>query len=235
MVVPSLSFVEGWHALATTAGRGRIGLLQQNDASTPPQRWVPGDFGSADRRLQTAPTRASASSRVRPRPEAPAGNHDPPKQRWIHAPRRLSRMIPAGYQCALHAKYHSGSGGRDWTSRGAGNAGRDDFEMSEPVRECAVCQQLRTRGSYGRDHDDFVCVGCERDARQFLKVQDDLYGGGAAHGRAGAGTDLTGAGVVRRADVGERESGAPNGGVTVRHLSGARGPSGPAGDRGLAS
>jgi len=59
--------------------------------------------------------------------------------------------------------------------------------MSEPARECAVCQQLRTRGSYDPDHDVFICVGCERHAKQFLQIQDDLYGGGAAHDRTGAG------------------------------------------------
>lgn len=59
--------------------------------------------------------------------------------------------------------------------------------MSKPDRECAVCKQLRSRGSYDRDHNVFICVGCEGAAKQFLQIQEDLYDGGAAHGRSGAG------------------------------------------------
>lgn len=59
--------------------------------------------------------------------------------------------------------------------------------MSEPARECAVCHQIRTRGSYNRDQDVFICVGCESAAEQFLEIQDDLYDGSAADGRGAAG------------------------------------------------
>lgn len=59
---------------------------------------------------------------------------------------------------------------------------RDDLDMSESARECAVCHQIRARGSYDRDQDVFICVGCERAAEQFLQIQDDLYDGSGAAG-----------------------------------------------------
>ncbi|HEX9683286.1 MAG TPA: hypothetical protein VGA13_09400 [Acidimicrobiales bacterium] len=59
--------------------------------------------------------------------------------------------------------------------------------MSDPARECAVCHELRTHGAHDANQDVFICVSCEAAAKQFLEIQDDLYGGGVAHGTAGAG------------------------------------------------
>jgi hypothetical protein len=64
----------------------------------------------------------------------------------------------------------------------AGTTRRDDLDMSEPARECAVFHQIRTRSSYDRDQDVFICVGCETAAEQFLEIQDDLYDGSGAAG-----------------------------------------------------
>jgi len=71
--------------------------------------------------------------------------------------------------------------------RGAGHRGRDDLDVSEPAQECTVCQQIRPRGSYDHEQDVFVCAGCQRDAKQFLEIQDDLYGDGVGRGSAGDG------------------------------------------------
>lgn len=82
----------------------------------------------------------------------------------------------------LHARYHAGFW---WVRHPLGTRGRDDLDMSETARECAVCHELRTQDAHDPHHDVFICVSCEAAAKQFLEIQDDLYGGGAAHGSAG--------------------------------------------------
>jgi hypothetical protein len=87
----------------------------------------------------------------------------------------------------VHATDHSGSAAEIGGFTPAGTTRRDDLDMSEAARECAVCHRIRTRGSRGLDQDVFICVGCDSAAEQFLKIQDHLYDGSAADGSAAAG------------------------------------------------
>jgi hypothetical protein len=77
--------------------------------------------------------------------------------------------------------------GRACQPAGPALEGRDDLDVSEPAQECTVCQQIRPRGSYDKEQGVFVCAGCQRDAKQFLEIQDDLYGDGVGRGSAGDG------------------------------------------------
>jgi hypothetical protein len=90
----------------------------------------------------------------------------------------------AGYPGAPHARSHSGFPGAH-AARAPERL--DDLDVSEPAQECIVCQQIRPRGAYDHEQDVFVCAGCQRDAKQFLEIQDDPYGDGVGRGRAGDG------------------------------------------------
>lgn len=41
---------------------------------------------------------------------------------------------------------------------------------------CAVCRRQRTRGSHDETGEIFICVECEADAKQFIEIQDAIWG-----------------------------------------------------------
>jgi hypothetical protein len=47
--------------------------------------------------------------------------------------------------------------------------------VAECSCSCSVCQRSRTRGSYDQAHDVFICAECERDAKQFIEIQDSIW------------------------------------------------------------
>lgn len=50
--------------------------------------------------------------------------------------------------------------------------------MLASPRSCSVCQRLRSRGSFEPAHGIFICVQCELDAKQFLEIQESIWGAG---------------------------------------------------------
>jgi len=40
---------------------------------------------------------------------------------------------------------------------------------------CAVCQRPRSQGTFSDAGDVFICVQCQADANDFLRIQDDIW------------------------------------------------------------
>lgn len=60
--------------------------------------------------------------------------------------------------------------------------------LRSPVT-CAVCQQLRVRGSFSDAGDVFICAGCQADAKQLIEIQDNFWAEAAETSESGDGTD----------------------------------------------
>ena len=47
--------------------------------------------------------------------------------------------------------------------------------MTRAAATCVVCHHPRTEGSFSDNGEFFVCSRCQSDAKQFLKIQDDIW------------------------------------------------------------
>ena len=52
----------------------------------------------------------------------------------------------------------------------------DNAAMVETGAICAVCHRWRIHGDSTDAGDVFICVGCQADARQFIAIQDAIWG-----------------------------------------------------------
>jgi hypothetical protein len=51
----------------------------------------------------------------------------------------------------------------------------EDLAVVECVAICAACHRQRIHGDRTAAGDDFICVGCQADAKQFIAIQDAVW------------------------------------------------------------
>lgn len=64
----------------------------------------------------------------------------------------------------------------------------EDVAVPRSPVTCAVCQQLRVRGSFSEAGDAFICAGCQADAKQLIEIQDIIRAEAADPSESGDGT-----------------------------------------------
>ena len=48
--------------------------------------------------------------------------------------------------------------------------------MPRAAATCAICHRQRVRGSHDESGAIFICVQCQADAKQFIEIQDAVWG-----------------------------------------------------------
>ena len=58
----------------------------------------------------------------------------------------------------------------------AGSRRREDVVVPRAPVSCSVCRRHRTLGSCDESGEIFICADCQADAKQFIEIQDSLFG-----------------------------------------------------------